>query len=87
MIIVNMNNTDTKQIIIPNMGHTMGNLICYYILSNTDVIHTGYQVDRNKNLVINIQTCNGLSPNVCVEEAVKKCREDVQKIKTSLINP
>ncbi len=77
---------DMKKFVIPEMGHTMGNLICSYILTNTDVIYTGYQVDHNKNLIINIQTSNGLLPDVCFEGAVKKCQNDIKNLTAELVS-
>ena len=84
-----MNNIEMKKFIIPGMGHTMGNLVCSYILINNDVIYTGHQVDNDKNLVINIQTSNGLAPDICFERAVKKCQSDIKsaldQIQTQLV--
>lgn len=77
--------TDTeKEFKIYKCGITIGDLLCSYLRRDSRVLVTGYQCTRDGDLVIKIITSSE-SPDVCLSDAVKKCREDLDFLIGNLV--
>ena len=68
-----------KEFKIGEFGITMGTLLCSYLYEDQRVCNAGYKTTRDGNLVIKIKTHNE-SPDLCVEDAIKKCREELNNL-------
>lgn len=73
-------NLSDEEFIVPEMDHTIGNLICSYLSSDPQVFATGYRIDHNNNLIIRVKTTGETSPGVCMSDAIKRCQEDINHI-------
>ena len=75
--------SEEEEFIIPNMGHTMGNLICDYLTNNPKVLCAGYKVNRDQDLVIKVGVEKDLVPSEVLTDAVKACKEDINQLMAS----
>lgn len=76
----------TEEFVIPNMGHTMGNLICVYLSINPIVLHAGYRVDPHiKSLVIKICVKENVEPSQALTDSINACKDDINQLTASWV--
>jgi|APFre7841882724_1041349.scaffolds.fasta_scaffold498614_1 DNA-directed RNA polymerase subunit L len=73
-----------KEFTICKSGITTGNLLCSYLRDDKRICVTGYQCTRDGDLVIKIITSSE-SADVCIADAIKKCKEDLNHLITSWV--
>ncbi len=73
-----------KEFTICKSGITTGSLLCSYLRDDNRISVTGYRCTRDGDLVVKIITSTE-SPDVCITDAIKKCKEDLNRLMTSFV--
>ena len=72
-----------KEFNLGELGTTMGTLLCSYLQNDTRVYHAGYQVSRDGYLIVRIRSASDTLVDECINDAIKKCRDDLNELTAS----